>query len=143
MKIIMKLRNKALIPVSFVVGALAVWGSTELYNNRTVEMSVSAQDVVNYTLVQPKLSNKSVDVTIGKLKLNYTIGKDNLEFNQSKSSKMIVGVGKKLEKLSIKDSKYSTDVQALAKIAENKDIVLKVKYKDAKFLEAYGFKEVK
>lgn len=139
----MKLSNKSLIPVSFVVGALAVWGSTELYNNRTVEMSVSAQDVVNYTLVQPELSDKSVDITIGKLKLNYTIGKNNLEFNQSKSSKMIVGVGKKLEKLSIKDSKYSTDVQALAKIAENKDIVLKVKFKDVKFLEAYGFKEVK
>lgn len=139
----MKLNNKALIPVSFVLGALAVWGSTELYNNRTVEMSVSAQDVVNYTLVQPELSDKSVDVSIGKLRLNYTIGKGNLEFNQSKSSKMIVGVDKKLEKLSIKGSKYSTDVQALAKIAENKDIVLKVKFKDAKFLEAYGFKEVK
>lgn len=139
----MKLNNKALIPVSFVLGALAVWGSTALYNNRTVEMSVSAQDVVNYTLIQPELSDKSVDVSIGKLRLNYTIGKGNLEFNQSKSSKMIVGVDKKLEKLSIKGSKYSTDVQALAKIAENKDIVLKVKFKDAKFLEAYGFKEVK
>lgn len=139
----MKLNNKTLIPVSFVVGALAVWGATELYNNRTVEMSVSAQEVVNYTFVQPVLHKKSVDVTIGKLKLNYTIGKNNLEFNKSKSSKMIVGVGKKLENLSVKDSKFSTEVQALAKVAENKYIVLKVKFKDAKFLEAYGFKEVK
>lgn len=139
----MKLNNKALIPVSFVVGALVVWGTTELYNNRTVEMSVPAQEVINYTFVQPKLNKKSVDVSIGKLKLNYTIGKDNLEFNQSKSSKMIVGVGKKLEKLSIKDAQFTADVQALAKMAENKDIVLKVKFKDAKFLDAYGFKEVK